>query len=95
MADRNPYMVLGVDARATPEEIKRAYRKMSVRYHPDMNPDDIEASAKFRECSEAYEFLSDPQKKLGFDKRSGLTLQHGAIRVVRQFFEHTFLLEKE
>ena len=56
---RDYYEVLGVSKTATEEEIKKAYRVLAKKYHPDMHPDDKEAEAKFKEASEAYAVLSD------------------------------------
>ena len=65
---RDFYEVLGVSKDATPEEMKKAYRKLAIKYHPDKNPDDKEAEAKFKEIAEAYSVLSDPQKKAQYDR---------------------------
>lgn len=68
MAKRDYYEVLGISRNATPDEIKRAYRRMALKYHPDKNPGDKEAEAKFKECAEAYEVLSDPEKRRQYDQ---------------------------
>lgn len=68
MAKRDYYEVLGVSKGATAAEIKKAYRKMAVKYHPDKNPDDASAEAKFKEAAEAYEVLSNPEKKSRYDQ---------------------------
>ncbi len=65
---RDYYEVLGIDKSADAEEIKRAYRRMAMKYHPDRNPGDEEAEAKFKEAAEAYEVLSDDQKKQVYDQ---------------------------
>ena len=62
MADkRDYYEILGVKRDAGEDDLKRAYRKLAMKYHPDRNPGDKEAEAKFKELSEAYEVLSDPR----------------------------------
>lgn len=68
MAKRDYYEVLGVDKSADQDAIKKAYRKLAVKYHPDRNPGDKEAEAKFREATEAYEVLSDEQKRPIYDQ---------------------------
>ncbi|MCH9609390.1 MAG: Chaperone protein DnaJ [Chlamydiales bacterium] len=62
------YQILGISKTASPDEIKKGYRKMAVKYHPDKNQGDAEAEAKFKEISEAYEVLSDPQKREMYDR---------------------------
>ena len=68
MAKRDYYEVLGVGKSASADEIKRAYRRMAIKYHPDKNPGDKEAEGKFKECAEAYEVLSDADKRKQYDQ---------------------------
>jgi molecular chaperone DnaJ len=68
MAKRDYYEVLGVNKQATAEEIKKAYRKKAIQYHPDKNPGNKEAEDKFKEAAEAYEVLRDPNKKQRYDQ---------------------------
>lgn len=82
MADekRDYYEVLGVSKSASQDELKRAYRKLAKKYHPDMNPGDKEAEAKFKEVNEAYEILSDEDKKARYDQYgfAGVDPNYGA-----------------
>ena len=68
MSKRDYYEVLGVDKNVTPEELKKAYRKLALQYHPDRNPGDKEAEEKFKEAAEAYDVLSNPDKKARYDQ---------------------------
>lgn len=68
MAKRDYYEVLGIEKGASAEEVKKAYRKMAVKYHPDKNPGDKAAEEKFKELGEAYEVLSDAQKRAAYDE---------------------------
>ena len=65
---RDYYQVLGVDKNASAEEIKKAYRKNAMKYHPDRNPGDKQAEEKFKEIGEAYEVLSDSDKRARYDQ---------------------------
>ena len=68
MEKRDYYEVLGVAKNATAEEIKKAYRKKAIQYHPDKNPGNKEAEEKFKEAAEAYEVLSDADKRARYDQ---------------------------
>lgn len=76
MAFIDYYEVLGVDKKATTEEIKKAYRKLARKYHPDLNPDDNNAKLKFQQLNEAQEVLTDPEKRKQYDKY-GENWKHG------------------
>ena len=64
---RDYYEVLGVDKNATEDQIKKAYRTIAIKYHPDRNPGNKEAEEKFKEAAEAYDVLHDPQKRQQYD----------------------------
>ncbi len=77
MTKRDYYEILGVARDASPEELKKAYRKLAIKYHPDKNPDNKPAEEKFKEAAEAYEVLNNPEKKQQYD-RFGHAGVHGA-----------------
>jgi curved DNA-binding protein len=68
MAAKDYYALLGVSRDATAKDIKQAYRKLARKYHPDVNPNDKSAEAKFKEINAAYEVLSDPEKRKKYDQ---------------------------
>jgi curved DNA-binding protein len=68
MEYKDYYKVLGVERKASEDEIKRAYRKLALKFHPDRNPNDKEAEDKFKEINEAYQVLSDPEKRARYDQ---------------------------
>ena len=78
MAKRDYYEVLGVGRNADAKEIKSAYRKLAKKYHPDMNPGDKQAEQKFKEVTEAYNVLSDTEKKKLYDQFGFAAFEEGA-----------------
>ena len=68
MSQRDYYEVLGVSRSASGPELKKAFKKLAMKYHPDRNPDDPDADTKFKEAAEAYEILSDAEKKSAYDQ---------------------------
>ena len=84
---RDYYEVLGVSKTASADEIKSAYRKLAMKWHPDRNPDNPEAKAKFQEASEAYEVLSNPEKRQRYDQfgHQGVNFGPGGFDFGRDF----------
>lgn len=78
MAKRDYYEVLGVEKNASADEIKKAYRKAAIKFHPDKNPGDKEAEEKFKEAAEAYDVLSDEQKRARYDQFGHAGMEGGA-----------------
>ena len=68
MSKRDYYDVLGVSKGAATEELKKAYRKLAIKFHPDKNPDDKDAEEKFKEAAEAYDVLNNPEKRQQYDQ---------------------------
>ena len=88
----NPYVTLGIDkATATPKKVKRAYRKLARELHPDANPGDPSAEAKFKEVSQAYEILSDPERRENYDRFGSAGFEGGfAPGSVQDIFDMFF-----
>src|SRR5512136_1163403 len=81
---RDYYEILGVSRNASQEEIKKAYRKLALKYHPDRNPNNKEAEEKFKEAAEAYEVLSDENKRSRYDQYG-----HEGLRAGSDFHTYT------
>ena len=79
---RDYYEVLGVDKNADDAAIKKAYRQLAKKYHPDMNPGDKDAEAKFKEASEAYAVLSDPEKRRQYDQFGHAAFEGGVAKLI-------------
>jgi molecular chaperone DnaJ len=80
MAKKDYYQVLGVDKGSSPDEIKKAYRTLAMKYHPDRNPGQKEAEEKFKEVAEAYEVLKDPEKRARYDQYGHAGVSGSAAR---------------
>src|SRR5690606_31232443 len=81
---RDYYEILGVSRDATPEQIKKAYRKLALKYHPDKNKDDPEAERRFKEAAEAFEVLSDPEKRSTYDQFGTAGLKNNGFQGFQQ-----------
>ena len=90
------YKILGVDKKVDNTVIKKAYRKLAMKYHPDKNPDDKEGEAKFKDIAEAYEILSDSTKRSQYDSMGYDSFSQGGGRRQQGFdfqdIEHIFCL---
>ena len=80
MSKRCYYEVLGVERTASDEDLKKAFRRLAMKHHPDRNPDNKECEAHFKEAKEAYEILGDPQKRTLYDRHGHAAFEHGAGR---------------
>ena len=89
MAQQDYYDILGVPKTATPEEIKSAYKKMAIKYHPDRNPGDKEAESKFKDAAEAYDVLRDLRVRGGARLCADGHNIHGHIKSVQSVLPHT------
>src|SRR6201984_3935378 len=92
---RDYYEVLGVERNATDEEVKRAYRKLAVKFHPDKNPDDPPAEEKFKELGEAYDVLIDPDKRAAYDRFGHAAFMSGGAGFGRGAFHDPFEIFRE
>src|SRR5271154_3462257 len=77
MAKQDYYATLGVARDASAEDLKKAYRKLAMQYHPDRNPENKQAEAKFKEVSEAYDVLKDDQKRAAYDRFGHAAFEQG------------------
>lgn len=92
---RDYYEILGVERSAGEDEIKRVYRKLAVKFHPDKNPGDHEAEEKFKELGEAYDVLMDPQKRAAYDRYGHAAFQQGGMGGAGGGFHDPFDLFRE
>src|SRR5665213_2425758 len=82
MAKRDYYELLGVAKNASPEEVKKAFRKLAMQHHPDRNPDDNTAEQKFKDANEAYDVLKDEQKRAAYDRFGHAAFEGGVAEAV-------------
>jgi molecular chaperone DnaJ len=94
-AKRDYYEVLGVDRNANADDVKKAYRKLAVKFHPDKNPGDKAAEEKFKELGEAYDVLSDEQKRAAYDRYGHAAFQAGGAGAGRGGFHDPFDIFRE
>jgi molecular chaperone DnaJ len=92
---RDYYEILSVERTASGDEIKRSYRKLAVKYHPDKNPDDPHAEEKFKELGEAYDVLMDDQKRAAYDRYGHAAFAQGGVGAGRGGFHDPFDIFRE
>ena len=80
MSKRDYYQVLSVPRNATEEDVTRSYRRLAMKHHPDRNPDDKDSEERFKEAKEAYEVLTDPQKRAAYDQFGHAAFEGGMGR---------------
>ncbi len=96
MSSKNPFLILGVTAEATDEQIKRAYRQLSIKYHPDRNPGDETATTKFREITEAFQQINTEEKRREFKKNSTtINFRFGAQEVFSDYLANVLQCKKD
>src|SRR5690349_15564092 len=90
MQKRDYYEALGIERSATLDDVKKAYKKLALKYHPDRNPGNSEAEEQFKECSSAYAVLSDPDKRRRYDQFGHAGLEGGGagFNDVGDIFSH-------
>ena len=92
MADKDFYEILGVQKNASDDEIKKSYRKLAMKYHPDRNKDDKESERKFKEVSAAYEILKDSEKRSAYDQYGHDAFRQGGGGQGLEILEEVFLI---
>src|SRR5688500_11226350 len=89
MRSENLYSTLGIDTNASHEEIRKAYRQLALRYHPDKNNDDAGSAARFKEIHHAYHILSDPQRRSAYNQKTWF-YKHAVTRQTRPLTPYHF-----
>lgn len=86
---KSPFEVLGVDTDVTDAELKTAYRKLTIKYHPDVS-DEPDAQERFQEIVEAYNLIEDPKQRKNIASKAGVQMHRGVDGAVQQFFSNLF-----
>src|SRR3990170_416714 len=90
MAKQDYYKVLGVERNASPDDVKKAFRKLAMKYHPDRNPNDPDSEKKFKEINEANDVLSDEQKRAAYDRFGHAAFEQGGMGAGAEGFAANF-----